>query len=113
MRKDLFFLFLFDPFRAYTAVHSKLISVFKSLNTLYMSRVIHDSWFQQLASLTRLLLSVIELDGVEGIKACQTASHSVGRAWQQGKGKALATRCVGSLFVVYLCVSALLCLLDA
>jgi hypothetical protein len=33
MRKDLFFLFLFDPFRAYTAVHSKLISVFKSLNT--------------------------------------------------------------------------------
>lgn len=72
-----------------------------------MSRVIHDSWFQQLASLTRLLLSVMELDSAEGIKTCQTAGRSVRRAWRQGKEKVPETRCVGSLFVVYLHVSAL------
>jgi hypothetical protein len=27
-------------------------------------------------------------DSVEGIKACQMAGHSIGKAWQRGKGKA-------------------------
>jgi len=49
---------------------------------------------------------------VERIKACQMAGQSIGRAWQQGKRKALEIRCVGSLLVVYLCVT-LLCLVDA
>ena len=50
---------------------------------------------------------------VEGIKGCQMAGPSVGRAWQREKGESLETSCAGS-FVCYLsAMYVLLSVIDA
>jgi len=48
---------------------------------------------------------------VEGIKVCQMAGQSIGKAWQREKGESLETRCVESLLVIYVLYVSLLSLM--